>query len=871
MTEVSFGEWLKRQRMGRGLTRDQLAHQIGCASVTLQKIESEERRPSAQIVTRLAEIFEIPKDEQTNFLQYARGDWKYAPGEVTGESPWLLSPKSPRTNLPAVLTALIGREGQLAKLHDYLMRAEIRLVTLIGPPGIGKTRLSIEAARQSLPNFSDGVFFAGLAALDDPKLIAATVRQALGYVENQKLPADQHLMQAIGEKQMLIVLDNCEHLVEDAAMFASRLLSACSHLKILATSREVLHSPGEWLYTVPPLELPETTSQVDIDSALKYPALILFTERARAMRNDFALTAENVQIISSICAELDGLPLAIELVAAQIRLHSPQSLLQKLSDPFVLSVQGTQAVPSRQLTLSHAIGWSYDSLTPDEKTLFAYLSVFSGGFTLPAAKSIFSRYFTRGSISDLITSLLDKSLLQRSPDSLAEVRFTMLVTIQQFALDLLRQMSEEADVRNWHLSYFLDLAEQTDREIHGPAQLKWINCAEDELDNFHAALSWCMSNQKTKPALRLLIGLSEAWLKRDRYHEIRSWFDAIRSLSGIMDYPLLYARLLSRIGQLGWFLGDFDYYESLLEESQAILIRLGVEGEPDLALTLGRLGLLALLVKADNKAARSFCERSLQLHHKHGNQWGMALASLYLGKTLSNGGDDVLALALFEQSLAVFHQLGDLWHMARTSLFLGQLFLRQGHYERARVHFDEQLKIDEGLRFKNGIVNALLSLGYLYRHQGDFGRAMHFYEKSLIMSGEYGDTWNLSNSQWHLGLVALHQNDYQRSRQHFVAYYKSASIVFSREVRGCDFLPGMAAVAAGIHQPERAAKLHGAAQALFETTDYRLQPFDRAEFDRHIQIAEKQLGGTKFEELVSEGYTMTMDQAIAYALEDAGS
>jgi len=324
LVEVSFGEWLKRQRNGRGLTQEQLAQQIGCAAITLRKIESEERRPSAQIIERLSEILHISPDEQTAFLRFARGDWKSAPAVESADSPWHPSDLSPLSNLPASATSLIGREQDVAIVCEYLSRDDVRLVTLIGPPGIGKTRLSIEGARQSLHNFPDGVVFVALAPLDDSTLIAFTLAQTLGYVGVKNLSTSEQLRDGIGDKQMLLVLDNCEHLVEGIAALASDLLSVCPHLKILTTSRESLRAPGEWQYSVPTLNVPKENSVMDLETASQFPALILFAERARAVRSDFTLNADNLQPVASICAQLDGLPLAIELIAARIRLMSPR-------------------------------------------------------------------------------------------------------------------------------------------------------------------------------------------------------------------------------------------------------------------------------------------------------------------------------------------------------------------------------------------------------------------------------------------------------------------------------------------------------------------------------------------------------------------
>ena len=861
LTEVSFGEWLKRQRNARGLIREQLAHQIGCAAITLRKIEAEERRPSAQIVERLAEIFDIPQNERTAFLRFARGDWRFAPGETKGDTPWRVSAKSPRTNLPATATSLIGRKKEIAAVREYLLQAGIRLVTLIGPPGIGKTRLSIESARGSLNDFPDGVFFVALAPLEDSSLIAAVIVQTLGYVEAKSQPARQQLVEGIGEKQILIVLDNCEHLIDDVASLASELLSGCSHLKILTTSREALRIPGEWLYYVPRLNVPKEGSAIDMEAVSEFPALILFAERARAVRPDFALNADNIQSVESICAQLDGLPLAIELLAARMRLMSPQALLERWSEQLILSSDGMRAVSTRQKTLNHAIGWSFDLLSYEEQKLFARLSVFSGGFMLDAAESIFSQTVKDKSISNLIASLLDKSLLQRTFDS--ETRFTMLVTIQQFALNCLRSTGEESEVRNWHLAYFLELAEQADKEIHGPDQVEWMDRLEKEIDNFRAALEWCVSSQKTESALRLLIALDWSWRVRGHHSEARSWFEQIHALPEITAYPALYARLLNHSGLRNWLSGEIREAQSVLSKSQSIWIKLGVDGEQGLAEALRLMGLVALSSEGDYTTAQAFFEKSLTLYQKHGDQRGMALV-------MYQRNDESLALSLSEQSLDLLHQLGDLWGIGRVSQALGQLFLNQGNYEKARFFFEQHLRIDEELDFKHGTVIALGNLGDLYRYQRNYGQAEHYYEKSLLMCRDYDLKNEGGYNLYSLGMLALHQNNYSLAKQRFIDVFDLERKIYEDKLKVCDLLTGLAAVAAGTNQPELAAKLYGAAQAILETTDYRFSLFDQAEFDRHLQIAREQLGGERFEALATEGRAMTMEQAIAYALEDSG-
>src|SRR5512138_514997 len=313
MQEVhSFGYWLRLKRKALDLTREALADRVGCSVSTLRKLEDEERRPSTQIAELLAEIFKIPTTERPSFLRFARGDWRSAPSSGDEEAPWRVAtpalPQPPRSNLPATFTSLIGRDKDIAAVQGYLTNPDIRLVTLIGAPGIGKTRLSIASASKSLADFPDGVFFVALAPVDQPSLIPSATLQALGYNEKNNLSPEERLIEGIGNKRMLLVLDNCEHLIEDITRLASSLLSACSRLIILTTSREALGIPGEWLYSVPALDIPKEYSIVDVETVSECPALVLFAERARAARSDFALKAEDIRAVVSICSQLDGLP-----------------------------------------------------------------------------------------------------------------------------------------------------------------------------------------------------------------------------------------------------------------------------------------------------------------------------------------------------------------------------------------------------------------------------------------------------------------------------------------------------------------------------------------------------------------------------------
>jgi predicted ATPase/DNA-binding XRE family transcriptional regulator len=448
MTERrSFGEWLRHKRKAHDLTREGLAERVGYSAATIRKLEAEERRPSAQLVERLADLVNMPSEERTAFLHFARGDWQAAgdwqsaPSVQSEPAPWRDLPPSSRSNLTTPTTSLIGREKELAAVHQYLLRADIRLITLIGPLGIGKTRLSIEAARGALLHFPDGVFFIALAPLNDPSLIASAILQTLGFGEmGDHLPLER-VKEGIGDKQMLLVLDDLEHLIEDVAPLVYELLLVCPRLHILTTSREALHIPGEWSYSVPPLAAPNDADSIQMDTSAEFPALTLFAERARAVQADFALDANNIHAVASICTQVDGLPLAIELMAARIRLMSAETLLARMNGQFVLSTNGVRAVPDRQKTLANAIDWGYNLLSTGEQKLLARLSVFAGSFDLEAVETICAGQ-DAGEALELLGQLVNKSLVATRHEPGQGVRYYLLKIIRQYAWAKLEQWGE---------------------------------------------------------------------------------------------------------------------------------------------------------------------------------------------------------------------------------------------------------------------------------------------------------------------------------------------------------------------------------------------------------------------------------------------
>ena len=741
--EHPFGYWLKRRRKALDLTQAELAKKVGCSAETIRKLEAEERRPSAQIVERLAEILNISEDERTAFLRFARGDWHSTPFATKEDIPWKVPEKPSRSNLPATTTSLIGRQKEIALLHGYVRNTEIRLVTLIGPPGIGKTRLSIEAARTVLHYFQDGVFSVALAPLEDPTLIAMTIAQTLGFIEVRNVLPEELLKEGIGEKEMLLVLDNCEHLIEGVASIASDLLAACPRLKILATSRESLRISGEWLYPVPVLavpafDTPDETSPINIETASEFPALMLFAERARAVQSDFKLTTDNIQVVATICTQLDGLPLAIELIASRIRVMSPQALLARLNDQFILSVDGLRAASERQKNLQNAITWSYNLLSVEEQKLFALLSIFSGGFMLETAEALFSQSVSEKSVTDLVTSLVDKSLLQRTSTSHDEPNFNMLVTIQQFALNQLRSTDREIDARHQHLAYFLDLAEQADKEIRGPNQLPWLHRLEMMRDNLRAALDWAIETGQTKVALELARKLHWFWFVRGDHTEGQQWLARVLEMRDVAAHPTEQAEVLTQLANhIVLKTGDIQAQPFV---EQALLIARSHKDKHTTAKALVILGLISKYEK-NFATAQAILRESQQLFQDVHDEWGYANATMALGSTFWEDENWATSLLLSQKAYAGFQKLGDRYFQSVTLRHIGFTSVNLGDLTNGIAALRESLLLAQQLHSKYEIGWTLWRFAEAVRQMDNFVRAVRLYEAARRNFENIGTWW----------------------------------------------------------------------------------------------------------------------------------
>ena len=525
---------------------------------------------------------------------------------------------------------------------------------------------------------------------------------------------------------MLLVLDNCEHLIEDVAVLASSLLSACSGLKILATSRESLRIPGEWLYPVPALDSPDETLPIDPEAAAHFPALTLFAERARAVRSDFTLRQDNLQTVAKLCAHLDGLPLAIELIAARMRLMSPEVLLARLDHQFILSADGMRALSTRQRTLNHAIGWSYSLLSEAEQRLFAYLSVFSSGFTLGTAEAIFSSSFKEKSVSDLVSLLLDKSLLQLIENRTEHggAKYIMLVTIRQFARQRLRESGEETEICNRHMAFFLDFSKKADEQLRGPNQIEWLRRLGAVLDNLRTALDWAIETGQTELALQMVRKLDWFWFIRSDHNEGRQWLERVLKLPDTPLYPEAHAEALYDIAHHIWL--QVGFMETRPYAEQALSIARKHDDKRNIARALSILG----LVLADEKnftEAQAALEESIALYQEVGDKWGYAHVLTCLGHVWQVHGNLETAVSLREQALELFRNLGDRYFESATLNFLGGIQAAQGNLEGGMAELRQSLILAQQLDSRYEIAMTLWSFARVSQTEGYQQRAVHLY------------------------------------------------------------------------------------------------------------------------------------------------
>ncbi len=637
-------------------------------------------------------------------------------------------------NLPQQTTSFIGREKQVEEVKGLLKQN--RLLTLTGAGGSGKTRLSLQIAADLLDHNFDGVWLVELAALSDPTLVPQAVADILGVREEPGTPITRTLTEWLKPKRLLLVLDNCEHLITACAALATDLLRACPHVHLLVSSREALNVAGEQTYRVPPLSLPDPKQMQTVETLPQFEALRLFIERALAVQPAFAVTNANAPVVAQICWRLDGIPLAMELAAARVRSLSVEEINTRLDNRFRLLTGGSRTALPRQQTLQALIDWSYDLLTEQEKVVLCRLSVFAGGWTLEAAEKVCAGGDIEGwDVLDLLTSLVDKSLVTYGEDSYGQGRYRLPETVRQYAHDRLRSTGGEAVVRTRHRDEFLRLAAQARSELQGPGQQAWLDRLEEDHDNLRAALDWCQEDPDgAQPGLQLTADLFFLWWIRGYFAEGQRRYAAALALPAAQERTAARARTLSRAGGLLSIHGDAAAARPLFEEGLSIAQEIGDrKAEANLWSNLGDIA-----TGNDLPAARAALERSLEIHQDLGNRMGVAHAALLLGNAALLEGDRAAAQVLYEESLAINRALGNpqktghaLWCLARSEI---------GHGDPAQVRglLEECVTLFRAMKDPWGLSAALALAGSAALQAAEYAQARPLLAEHLRLVEQMG-------------------------------------------------------------------------------------------------------------------------------------
>ena len=826
---------LRALREARAVSQEGWAAQLGVGTRTVQRWEQGRAAPDAAAEAALLAYCEA----KGLFRPYADGPL----AGVTLTPAWLrdlliagrlhasgasrrptLALIAPRTEealvdpIPVPLTSLIGRDAEVDAIVERLRAT--RLVTLTGPGGVGKTRIALAVAERSRDAFVDGVAFVDLSAITDPGLVVVTIGRTLGVRESERRTLIEALRAYLRDKRILLVLDNFEQ-VATAAPLVQGLVGGAASLAALVTSRVVLHIAGEQEYPVPPLPYPDPETPRVAGELAGNPAVRLFVERAQAARPDFRLTDENAPTVAAICRRLDGMPLALELAAARIRLLTPQAMLARLDHSLHLLTGGGRGVPERQRTLRATLQWSHDLLDPEAQALFRRLAVFAGGWTLEAAEAICA-VDDDIDVLDGLATLVEHSLVRSQEDPDGEPRFVMLATIGELALEHLVAGDEVETIRARHARYMVRLVEEVEKALQGAALVAALHRLDAEIDNLRNALRWAVDSGEDEVAARLLGAPEWFWFVRGHWHEARRWCAEVLALPGMARFPALRARLLWTSGFLGVQQGDLELARSQADEAVAVA---RASGDPlVVAWALYRLAWVTLM-SGDLAAAQSSSAEAAARGRAAGHHRLLGYALNVGGLVAQRQGDAAGARAALEEALGLAGACGDIWHATMVKSNLANLAYREGDRNAARHAYEEVVR---AVRKMGDVRHLALNLGFLARllvQEGETERAEALAAESLGLSARVGALGMMPVALEVVALVSLRRGE-----------------------------------------PERAARLLGAAERLRET-----QALPAAAQIRDLpQAIERELaavlGDARSASLRSAGRALSPDAAITEAL-----
>ncbi len=765
---------------------------------------------------------------------------------LTNDFPPIRTLESRPNNLPRHLTSLVGRQEEIDQVTELLAREDVILVTLTGPGGAGKTRLAVAVGAEVLGRVFDAVFFVDLSTLRDSAFVIPAIAQTLSLRE----PAGQTIGETVADylagRRFLLILDNFEQVV-DAASDVSKLLSSAASLKVLATSRQTLKLQVEREFEVPPLASPSVEVS-DVSELLRWPGVSLFVERARAVNSSFELTQENAPAVVEICNRLDGLPLAIELAAARVRMLSPAALLNRLGSRLGLLTGGPRDLPSRQQGLRRTIEWSHELLTEEERELMARMAVFSGPTDVDAVEKVCSQ--DGADILTHLESLADKSLVKAVEVPGGEPLFAMLETIKEFALERLEERDGAEEARERHADHYLVVAERAHAEIAGPRQVEWLERLERDQDNIYAAIGWSLEQDNIDRALRFGTALHWFWWIRGQLSTGTQWLKAALAETG--TDPVLYGRALVAYARLASDHGDFDESQGCLVEARTLAE--ASDDEDLLANALAELGYVALRTGAED--AEKLTRQALEIFQKRSDTRGEAIVQMRLGTLATRRGDLEKARGMYLRALELRRRTGDPWGIASSLNNIGYDLALQGRFEEAQPYLEECLDLFEKVGFKEGIANVIDTLALIAVGRGDIGGAIELYEKALAMFREMNYRTGIGFELCGLGRARIEFGDWRSGVSDLVEALELGKEIDDEEILAYAY-EGIASALACSGRPQRAAELFAASHRFRQEVNIPLPPVDESRVGRFIATLERELDPAAFKTTWSNGVGMS--------------